>query len=76
VNVDNVLVADEVHAPNAIQQAWATEDDSRLPPEGQQQLELDRGERERSTAQVHGPGRLIDDELAELVPPGAAFTIR
>ena len=69
VDVDDVLVADVVHAPHAIQQALAAEDDAGIPCEGQEQLELGRREFDRSAVHRDGPGRLVDDEIADLDAP-------
>ena len=65
VDVDGAGAAEEVVAPDLLEQLGAGEDAAGVLGEVLEELELLVREVERAPAQAGGVGRLVDDELAE-----------
>ena len=65
VDVDEVVVAEPVLAPHALEQLRAAERDARLGGQRVEQVELDPGELERDAVELDLAGRGVDRQRAE-----------
>ncbi len=70
MHVDNPLVAEEVEAPHVLEQLAAGEHAPRRAGQRDEQIELERAERDRSTVPFDLASADVDDESVEDQPVG------
>jgi hypothetical protein len=64
VDVEDVVVAEEVDAPDGVEQLLAGEDHARLANEGSQEVELEDGQLDRLASPGDGSTPRVDEEIA------------
>lgn len=74
VNVNDVLLADVVHAPHTIEETLPAEHDPGLFSDGEEEVELDRGQGDRLTTDRDTPSPRVDDEITAIENPAVALS--